>query len=253
MPPDPCPRLFAARVRHARLGPHAHVFEARSLFAQIPLRAASARGWRGGLGFGLDRAALISVQSRDHGTGEQSLLDWAEGQLRAAGVEPGLGEIWLCCLPRLSGFGFKPVSFWICCAEGGEPRVIIAEVNNTFGDRHVYLLDTPNGYRNGQSLHCEKAFYVSPFCEVRGEYRFRFFHSPSAEGRFLARIDYFVDGQQLLTTSISGHTQPLTQLGALLLWLRQPLASLAVILNIHWQALLLWRKGLRLVPRPSRA
>jgi len=252
MPPEPGPRLFSARVRHARMGEPSHVFEARSLLAQIPLRSTAERQWSGGLGFGIDRPALISVKRKDHGTGEP-LLAWAEARLRAAGIEPGRGEIWLCCLPRLSGYSFKPVSFWICCTEDHRPQAIIAEVNNTFGDRHVYLLETPEGYRNGQSLQCEKTFYVSPFCEPRGEYRFRFFHSPSPEGRFLARIDYFVDGRHLLATSISGQAQPLTQIGALSLWLRQPLASLAVILNIHWQALLLWRKGLRLVPRPSRA
>jgi DUF1365 family protein len=252
MPPDPAPRLFSARVRHARMGSPAHAFEAKSLFAQIPLRSSLRTGWTGGLGFGLNRAALVSVNDKDHGTGAP-LLGWAEAQLAAAGLDLGEGEIWLCCLPRLSGYSFKPVSFWICCSTDGQPRAIIAEVNNTFGDRHVYLLNTAQGYRNGQSLHCEKTFYVSPFCEARGEYRFRFFHSTSPESRFLARIDYFVDGQHVLATSISGQAQPLTQLGALLLWLKQPLASLSVILNIHWQALLLWRKGLRLVPRPSQA
>jgi len=234
------------------MGPHAHRFEARSLVAQIPLRAAAEEGWTGGLCFGLDRAALISVRSRDHGTGGP-LLEWAEQQLLSAGLSIDLEEVWLCCLPRLSGYSFKPVSFWVCCGPGDQPRAIIAEVNNTFGGRHVYVLDTRFGYRNGQTLRCEKTFYVSPFCEVRGEYRFRFFHSSSTHSPFLARIDYFLDGAHVLSTSISGRTEPLTQEGALLLWLKQPLSSLSVILNIHWQALLLWRKGLRLVAPPSQA
>jgi DUF1365 family protein len=253
MPPDPAqgPSLFEGRVRHARIGAHAHAFEARSLIAQVPLRAMRAAQWKGGLGFGLNRRALINVQDRDHGNGTP-MLDWAEQQLREHGIDPGQGEIWLCCLPRLTGFAFKPVSFWICCRTDGSPQAIIAEVNNTFGDRHVYLLETPEGYRNGQTLRCEKTFYVSPFCEARGEYHFRFFHSAQPESPFLARIDYFLDGAHVLATSISGKSQLLTQRGAFFLWLRQPLASLAVLLNIHWQALLLWRKGLRLVPKPSR-
>jgi len=96
------------------------------------------------------------------------------------------GEVWLHCYPRVLGFTFKPVSFWYCHRPDGSLRAIVVEVNNTFGERHCYLLDTP---RYGAELRATKVFHVSPFCAVEGGYRFRFMLTPGMD-RTVARIDY---------------------------------------------------------------
>lgn len=257
-PGQPEPRLVTGQIWHARLQPFRHDFRYPGFYVQIPLRTMGRRTstmhsgtWRGrsgAWGWGINRPALLSIHDQDHGDG-RPLLDWAEDVLQRSGIEDADGEIWLQTFPRMLGYVFKPVSFWFCERRDGTLRAVIAEVNNTFGDRHVYVLHQSGGaIVNGQTLHADKAFYVSPFFEVQGRYRFRFFKTASG-GRDLARIEYADDTGVLLLTSMSGVSRPLTHGQALLAWLRYPLFSLGVILRIHWQALRLWLKGARLVDR----
>jgi len=151
------------------------------------------------------------------------------------------------------GYTFKPVSFWYCHRADGPLRAVVAEVNNTFGERHLYLLADPDGapLRNGMLLNAAKRFHVSPFCAVEGSYRFRFFTS---EERALARIDHDDREGPLLTTSLSGRFEAATPAAAMRALAAYPLFSLAVIARIHWHALILWLRRVpfhRKPPRPS--
>jgi hypothetical protein len=123
---------------------------------------------------------------------------------------------------------------------------VLAEVSNTFGGHHDYLLFNPDHspLRDGQELKADKQFHVSPFCEVEGNYRFRF---SVREQRIVAHIDYDDAGGPLLLTAISGRTQALSALALLAAFLRMPLLTLGVMARIHWQALKLWIKGVPFV------
>lgn len=192
---------------------------------------------------GIDRAAVFSLRAQDHGARDGSpLLPW----IRALLAEQGLsactdGEIMLQTMPRVFGYVFNPVSFWFCHDRQGQLRVVLAEVNNTFGGRHNYLVHHPDlrPIEGGEQLTACKVFHVSPFCRVEGEYRFTF----GARGSLrYANIDYWVDDELRLATRIAGHAQALTS-AALRKWLlRQPFMTLGVIARIHWQALRLWIK-----------
>ena len=127
-------------------------------------------------------------------------LAWLDALLQAEGIADATGEVWLHCYPRVWGFAFKPVSFWYCHREDGSLRAIVVEVNNTFGERHCYLLDHP---RYGAELRADKVFHVSPFCPVEGSYRFRFLRTPDLK-RTVARIDYDDAQGPVLLTSVSG-------------------------------------------------
>ncbi|MFM7283953.1 MAG: DUF1365 domain-containing protein [Betaproteobacteria bacterium] len=256
--PLPCPtlhepRLVSGHIWHCRVRPFRHDFRYRAFYLQLPLRslqASAAVGQRKWIGWALNRKALLSVVDRDHGDG-RPLLEWAIASLQQAGIHDADGEIWLQTFPRMLGYAFKPVSFWFCERQDGSLRAIIAEVNNTFGQRHVYVLDPGQGaaIRNGQTLESDKAFYVSPFFEIQGRFKFRFFKS-AIDGRDLARIEYADEHGTLLLTSMGGSSARLTQAAAMLAWMRFPLFSLGVIARIHWQAFLLWMKGAKLIPRP---
>jgi uncharacterized protein len=251
-PRRPDPRLVFGRVWHARLQPFVHAFRYRAFYLQLPLKSlwsqADQRGRIGNWAWGMNRWALLSVRDRDHGDG-RPLLDWAVEKLAQAGIHDADGEIWLQTFPRILGYVFKPVSFWFCERADGSIRAVIAEVNNTFGDRHIYVLDPATGsVRNGQTLNAKKAFYVSPFFEIRGSYQFRFFKS-GLGGQDLARIEYQDESGALLLTSMSGISKRLTSGNALLAWCRYPLFSLGVIARIHWQALRLWIKGAKFISR----
>jgi len=147
------------------------------------------------------------------------------------------------------GYGFKPVSFWFCHHTNGSLRAVLAEVNNTFGERHVYLLADPHHQTllQGQELRAQKVFHVSPFCEVRGDYTFRFIVRAD---RTIARIDLHDETGPFLITSLSGTLCPATPHGIRRAVLRHPTFSLGVIAHIHWHALRLWRMGVPFHRKP---
>jgi DUF1365 family protein len=134
-------------------------------------------------------------------------------------------------------------------------RAVVAEVNNTFGERHCYLLykDSGDPLFSGETHTSKKVFHVSPFCEVRGEYQFRFLFSQDSQGKqnSVARIELHEDGLPLINTSISGTSRPLTSSSLYLALMRYPLMSLGVIFRIHWQALRLWLKGVPFHSKPK--
>jgi uncharacterized protein len=127
----------------------------------------------------------------------------------------------------------------------------LAEVNNTFGERHCYLLSNPDGQpiQWGQSFLSNKVFHVSPFCEVKGEYHFRFFSKPGS-GQHVARIEYHDQGP-LLITSVNGIEQDIDLKSIIWSAIRYPAMSIGVIVRIHWQALRLWLKGVQFHSKPT--
>jgi DUF1365 family protein len=134
-------------------------------------------------------------------------------------------------------------------------RAIVCEVNNTFGERHCYLLDTGGVMPWGVSLTAKKVFHVSPFCAVEGSYRFRFMRTTqTVEGepieRIVARIDYEDDEGPLLLTSVSGVLSQLSNASATEACLRHPLMTFGVIARIHWQALRLFIKRVPFFSKP---
>ena len=230
-------RLAFGEVRHARLRPVLHAFRYRAFFVRAPLDELEARA--GSWLFGVNRAALIGFRREDHGDG-RPLRVWVGAMLREAGIVAD-GDVWLHALPRVLGYAFKPVSFWFCHRRDGALVAVIAEVNNTFGERHCYVLGdapgTPIGA--GAELAAAKVFHVSPFCDVEGRYRFRFV--TTAE-RAVARIDYDDRDGPLLTTSQSGRFAALDVGGVARALLGYPLFTVGVIVRIHWQALRLWAR-----------
>ena len=157
------------------------------------------------------------------------------------------GEVWLHCYPRVWGFTFKPVSFWYCHRADGSLRAIVVEVNNTFGERHCYLLDNP---RFGAELGADKVFHVSPFGAVDGAYRFRFMVTPGLE-RTVARVDWHDANGPVLQTSVSGRLEPVSVRSLRRAAWGYPLMTLALVARIHWQALQLWRKRVPFFRKPA--
>src|SRR4051812_36948337 len=197
------PMLGFGHVRHARLRPVEHAFRYPTLFLLLPMRALHA----GTSALAHNRAGLISFHDSDHGDGGHNALRWLDALLKREGIADATGEAWLHCYPRMLGYTFKPVSFWYCHGEDGALRAVVAEVNNTFGERHAYVLDAAS---RGDELRASKAMHVSPFCRIEGEYRFRFFLD-LAHGRTLARVDYDDAQGALLRTCVGGRLQPATR------------------------------------------
>ena len=168
-------------------------------------------------------------------------MPWIEAKLRERGL-PHDGEIVLQTFPRVLGYVFNPVSFWFCHDRAGLLVAVLAEVNNTFGGRHAYLLHHPDGAPicDADEFGADKVFHVSPFNRVEGSYRFRFQLGRSVQA---VHIDYDDAEGELLATAISGRPRPWTTRALAAALARMPFLTLGVIARIHWQALRLWWKG----------
>jgi hypothetical protein len=250
------PLLGTGVVRHRRLRPRVHAFEYPTYFLLLPmrcLRAASATGATSANSVSAapalarNRFGLLSFHDRDHGDGRADALAWLEETLAAEGVTDADGEIWLHTYPRVLGYVFKPVSFWYCHRADGSLAAVLAEVNNTFGERHVYLLAGAD-LAYGRELQAKKVFHVSPFCRVEGRYRFRFLRTAD---RLVARVDHDDEAGALLETSVSGRLAPLTGRALRRAFFGMPLMTLGVIARIHWQALQLAVKRVPFFGKPA--
>jgi uncharacterized protein len=239
-------QLGFGQVRHTRLRPVHHAFAYQTYFLMLPLRTLHREG---SPVLAHNRAGALSFHDRDHGDGRANAVHWLDELLASQGIEDAHGEAWLHCYPRVLGYTFKPVSFWYCHRSDGTLRAIVVEVNNTFGERHCYLLDAP---RYGAEFSAAKMFHVSPFCQVQGSYRFRFLRtSQSGAQRTVVRIDYDDAGGALLQTSVSGILEPATTAAIRKALWRYPAMTLGVMARIHWQALKLLRKRVRFLRKPA--
>jgi DUF1365 family protein len=250
MPEAPVLAIVHGEVGHARHRPSRHAFRYPAFCLRLPLSALPALA-AGGIAH--NRRGLLSFHDRDHGARDGSpLLPWIRRLLAAEGIAAD-GEIVLHAFPRMLGYVFNPVAFWVCHAGDGSVRAVLCEVSNTFGEHHNYLLANPDGspLRSGQTLGARKHFHVSPFCEVKGRYAFRFHFGPD---RWLARVDYHDDAgqpQALLETRISGKVTALDHGAARALLWRYRFFTLGVVGRIHWQALRLWVKGVHFFRKPA--
>jgi DUF1365 family protein len=192
--------------------------------------------------FSRNRRNLVQLSDADYGgaPGQGRGTAWVREVLAAHGL-PGADRILLLGQPRVLGHVFNPVSFWLCHDESGALRVAIAEVSNTFGDRHNYLChnDDLSPITRTDHIKAKKIFHVSPFQPVEGSYTFRFDIRPDRVGVW---IDYETPKGGLYAT-LTGTLKPLTNAGILGACLRRPFGSRRVLALIHWQALKLFLKG----------
>jgi DUF1365 family protein len=241
--------LYASRTMHRRLAPpfYRFVYRLFHLLLDVDRIDELDRSLRW---FSRNRFNLVSFHDRDHGgAGPGGLRAWAEGLLAVEGVRLEDGRIRLLCLPRVLGFGFNPIAIWYCEHRDGTLRAIIAEVRNTFGEKHCYLLASGGGPMAYEGPHEKgKGFHVSPFMDLVGRYAFRF-SEPGETLRVL--IHETREGAPLLDATLAGERRALGD-GALLAQVaRMPWMTLKVVAGIHWEALKLWLRGAKFHRKPD--
>lgn len=202
-----------------------------------------------------NRRNLASLSDRDHGgaPGHGQGAAWVREVLLAHHLHiVAGGKVQLLTQPRVLGHLFNPVSFWLCHDSDGGLRAVIAEVNNTYGDRHSYLCVKPDQsvITPDDELQAQKIFHVSPFQPVAGQYSFHFDIAPE---KLAIRIGYRQDAEAPgsgLVATLTGARAPLTNRAILMAMVRR-LGSRRVLALIHWQAFKLWRRGASFHSRPK--
>lgn len=240
-------RLIVGNVMHQRLRPVLHRFVYPIFFIRINL--AEIHQLNSAV-FGVNRIRPMSLYARDHGARDGSdLLLWIRQLLKEHELAAD-GDIFLQTMPRIFGYAFNPISIWYCHDRQGQLAAVLAEVNNTFGEHHLYLLQTADGsaIQKDSLLVSKKTMHVSPFCEVKGTYQFRFAESPDS---CLVKIDYLDADAVLINTAISAKKLAFTNSNLIKTLLKQPLLTVGVIWRIHWHAMLLWLKRVPFFRQPA--
>ena len=219
--------LYVGTVMHARRSPRDHVFRYPVYMTLIDLdelplldRVLPLFGW--------NRRAATSFRDADH-------ID-IHTTLRDSGIELGEGgRIEVLTNLRVLGYVFNPVSFWWCRYADGSLACIVAEVNNTFGERLPYVLrPAPGGEPARRVFETDKQLHVSPFMPMDQSYTW-WFSEPGAE--LSVRMDVHEEGRRDFHATLTAHRVRLTPRSLRFVLLRYPLMPAKVIARIHWQAL----------------
>lgn len=234
-------------VMHARLIPARNAFKYRIYYIALPLSNLDE------CDIARERFALNAFYNKDHGPCDGSpLLPWAKKILAKYGLSEADGDIILVCMPRVLGYVFNPVSFWLCYDKNQNIRAIICEVHNTFGERHSYLCarEDHRPITGQERLISQKIFHVSPFLERKGHYEFSF---DITAQKFAVWIDHFDEqGHKILLTSLIGKFSPLNQKTLNKAFCKHPLVTLKAISLIHWQAVKIMSKGIKYIRKPPQ-
>jgi DUF1365 family protein len=245
------PAIYTARVMHKRRFPRVNQFTYGVYYLALPLDQLNALndGWR----FGVNRPALVSFHERDHGARDGSPLEpWIQSLLAEHAAHLTINRITLITMPRILGYVFNPVSFWLCFDAAQQLRAVLAEVHNTFGEAHSYLVMPEDGriLTGNDLLYARKIFHVSPFLPREGSYQFRFAFGPESMG---VTINYHDgEGQLQLITMLNGHFSALNRKNLRRAFWQHKLVTLKTISLIHYQAIKLIAKGVHYIVKPSQ-
>ena len=249
---EDCCALYTGTVMHQRLRPRRHRLRYRVFSLLLDLDGIDDLATRLSF-FSRNRFNLFSFHDRDYGTGtSEPLRSQVERQMLAAGVDVDGGPIRLLTMPRVLGYAFNPISVYFCYRRLGGLAAVVYEVNNTFGQRHSYVLPVSGGDDNGNPhrpirQECPKSFYVSPFLDMALTYAFRIFPPGPRVGISITGRD---SEGPIIVASLHAQRTKLSDASLALACATYPLLTLKVILGIHWEALLIWLKGVRLRERP---
>ena len=235
--------LYAGDVVHRRLAPLRHELRYRvfNFFADIDELPQLAKRLRL---FSYNHFNLFSIDDRKHGSGDGTpIREFVWSIVKAADTDHVVKRVFMFCYPRVLGYVFNPLTVYYGFDAAGQLCLMIYEVNNTFGERHSYVIPVDDSGHQS----CDKKFYVSPFNKVEGHYDFKI-QTPN-DGLNLA-ITLTTTQGPCLKAWFSGSKLPLTDANLLKSFLSLPLLPLKIIGGIHWEALKLWLKGMRLVKRP---
>jgi len=237
--------IYIGSVIHKRFKPKKHFFkynvfslfldldEINELDEKIPF-------------FSHNKFNILSFFDKDHGYRDgSSIKDWLIEILQKKKISTRSIKIKILCYPRILGYVFNPLSIFFIYDADSNPIAILYEVKNTFGEQHTYVFKID--IKNKQIFNnCKKKFYVSPFMDLESKY---FFKVLIPNERLSVIIDQRDKEGKLLFASQDGERVKISSKNLLISYLKHPLMTLKIISAIHYEALKLWIKGIKLVKK----
>ncbi len=239
--------LYEGDVSHLRVRPRRHFLRYRAFWLLLDLDRLDEIAARTRF-FSRNRFDLLSFHDGDHGDGgSRPLREQAEVLAGAAGADVCGGRVLLFTLPRILGYAFNPISVYFCLDRDDVLQAVIYQVDNTFGERHAYVIPVADPQARVIRQRCGKAMHVSPFMPM--DLRYRFLLTRPEETFSLAVSAADGDGT-VISAVLSTRRRPITAATLLAACLRVPFAGLKTMAAIHVEAARLWFKGLRFHRQP---
>ena len=240
--------IYKGIVTHRRFKPKKHFFSYKTFSIFFDLDELEELEKKNYL-FSLNKFNLFSFYNKDHGDRDgKDLKNWVIDNLKKFNIVFKVSKIKLLCFPRILGYVFNPLSIFYCYNENSELRAILYEVKNTFNEQHTYVFPvTKDAKIITQS--CNKKFYVSPFIEMETAYNFRLAEPKETLSIFIKQTDK--EGMLLSACQI-GRKEHISTKQLITNFLKHPMMTLKIIMAIHFEALRLWRKGVKIVKRKAK-
>lgn len=243
------PEIYFGEVVHNRMWPRKYDLKHKVFFIKLDLLAQKHFPTL----FGFNKTKLLSYFEKDHGSKikkHNSNLEWIQDCLRQFDIQFTPQHLEVVCYPRLWFYVFNPVSFWLLKDHQNKIRYILVEVNNTFGERHSYLIEDLENFeiKNMKTYKSKKVFHVSPFMDLNGEYEFKFNIELNSFNVFINLIE---NGKTKISTRMTGVPIPLSNLGILKAVFGNPFMTFKTIAWIHIHAVILYLKGFKFFKKPS--
>ncbi len=238
--------IYNGKVTHTRFKPVRHFLKYNTFSFLIDLDELEQLDKKISI-FSFNKFNIFSFYNKDHGNRDgKSLKAWVLENLKKFNIHININKVKLLCYPRIFGYVFNPLSIFYCY-ENNVLKVIFYEVKNTFNEQHTYIFEVKDAEKLNQK--CKKKFYVSPFMDMETFYNFEIFNPNEKLSVFIKQTD--TEGA-ILTAVQTGYKKEFTLKQLLINLLKYPLMTLKIITAIHFEALLLWKKGAKYRKRDKK-
>jgi DUF1365 family protein len=229
--------IYNGEVTHTRFKPVRHFLKYKTFSLLIDLDEINILDKSIGI-FSHNKFNIFSFYDKDHGDRDGgNLKDWVISNLKKFQIKENITNIKVLCYPRILGYVFNPLSIFYCY-EKDKLVAIFYEVKNTFNEQHTYIFKIKNNEEIIQK--CRKKFYVSPFMDMETFYNFKLLNPNDKLSVFIKQTD--ADGT-ILTATQTGDKKEFSYKQLAINFLKYPLMTIKIISSIHYEALLLWKKG----------
>ena len=229
--------IYNGEVTHTRFKPVRHFLKYKTFSLLIDLDEINLLDKSIGI-FSHNKFNIFSFYDKDHGDRDGgNLKNWVISNLKKFQIKEKITNIKVLCYPRILGYVFNPLSIFYCY-ENDKLVAIFYEVKNTFNEQHTYIFKIKNNEEIIQK--CRKKFYVSPFMDMETFYNFKLLNPKDKLSVFIKQTD--ADGT-ILTATQTGDKKEFSFKQLAINFLKYPLMTIKIISSIHYEALLLWKKG----------